>query len=289
MTIPNPVFKPFKSGSEVESTAELLERILSKSSSVKWITQSETPIDQMDNYIRAMTGRGSKIQAYGTSPASDQVRMWARFSANSAGQQTIVGEAQHQLSPIGERLMRNLPLNQIGWRSRPYGVMSFRLEVNELTRRVRKAEQNMKMLRTLSLPGSMSEEILAIKREALLKRIQWSDDTWKKYVAEHKNSFIVPGVKWGALQEKEDEPTLVDGAFRNDWLEMHKAAFQDHILTDQQWDIPFDLGGRARTSAQVEPYQHNYVIDENRTRIVNFHMPASTLSYVVPDKTGTMD
>lgn len=240
----------------------------------------------METYIRSMTGRGSKIATYGTSPASDSVMVWARFSANSEGQQTIVGEAKHALSPIGRRLMKSLPENQITWRSRPYGVMSFRLEVNELARRVNKATQNRQQLLDLSLDGSMSQEILRIKRDALLKRIRWDDKTWSKYVAEHKDSSIVPGTRWKVLQENED---LIDSSFKKEWVEMHKAAFQDHILTDQQWNTPFDLGARARTSQQVEPDETSYVIDENRTRIVNFHMPASTVYSVVPDKTGMMD
>jgi len=280
------VFQKFKRGSEAESPTELLDRVLSKSSSVQWIPSSETPIDQFETYVRMMTSRGSKIQTYGTSPASDEVHMWARFSVDSAGQQVIVGEANHILSPIGERLMRNLPLNQISHRSRPYGVSSFRLEVNELNRRTRVAKENLPILRTLALDGSASQAIASIKRDALFKRIKWDDDTWRKYVAEHKTSSIVPGVKWAALQEDE---SLIDSSFKKEWVEMHKSAFQDHILTDQKWDTPFDLGARARTSTQVEPDQVDYVVDEDRTRIVNFHMPASTLYSVVPDKSGMMD
>jgi hypothetical protein len=282
----NPVFKKYKRGSEVESTAELVERVLSKSSSVQWIEPSETPVDQYETYLRNMTSRRAKIQTYGTSPASDELIVWSRFSANELGQQTIVGEAKHILSPIGKRLMTNLPLNQISHRSRPYGVASFRLEVNELNRRITKAKENLPVLRTLALDGSASAEIASIKRDALLKRIKWDDKCWEKYVREHKDSSIVPGVKWASLM---DDESIVDSSFKAAWTEMHKSAFQDHILTDQMWDSPFDLGLRARTGEQVQPGETDYVIDENRTRIVNFHMPASTLYSVVPDKTGMMD
>jgi len=232
-----------------------------------------------------MTRRKSKIEVFGTSPASEQVLMSARFSANAEGQQTIVGEARHILSPIGERLFRNLPLNQISWRSRPMGVMSFRLEVNEMNRRIQRAKDNADVLRSLTLPTGVAESVLSIKRNALLKRIKWDDATWNKYVKEHKDSSIVPGIKWAALEDS----TLVTADFKRGWVEMHKAAFDEHILTDQQWDTPFDLGGRQRTSMQVEPYETDYLIEENRTRIVNFHMPASSLYSVVPDKTGMMD
>jgi hypothetical protein len=142
------------------------------------------------------------------------------------------------------------------------------------------------MLDILSATDQVSNDILQIKRNALLKRIKWDDATWRKYVAEHKDSSIVPGVKWAALQ---DNPGLVDDSFKREWVEMHRAAFEDHILTDQQWNVPFDLGIRARTSSETVDLESNYIIDEDRSRIVNFHMPASTLYSVVPDKTGMMD
>lgn len=284
MTI-NPIFKKYVRGSEAESSQELLDRVLSKSSSVQWITSGEQPTDQYEAYLSDMLRRKSKMEVFGTSPASDQCQYTARFSANETGQQTIVGEARHILSPIGERLMRNLPLNQISHRSRPYGVMSFRLEVNELNRRIQRAKDNAVQLQNLTLPSSESEAILNIKRNAVLKRIKWDDKTWNKYVKEHKDSSIVPGVKWAAL----DDNPLIDAEFKRGWVEMHKSAFEEHILTDQLWNTPFDLGGRQRTGEVVEPYESNYIIDENRTRIVNFHMPASTLYSVIPDKTGMMD
>jgi len=111
--------------------------------------------------------------------------------------------------------------------------------------------------------------------------MKWSDDTWRKYVSEHKLSSVIPGVKWSELED-------VDEQFKREWLDMHREAYEDHILTNQQWDTPFNLGGRQRNSADVHPHQVNYDLVEDRTRIVNFHLPASTLYSVIPDKTGMM-
>jgi hypothetical protein len=251
-----------------------LERVLSAISSAKWTSGS--PADQLTTYLT--TGvRSTRISTFAPTPASEAVIMNAHLTANVDGP-LIKGTAMHKLSELGTQLMKDLPENQLTHRSRPYGVMSSRLQINEFNRRWQKARANRSALSSLTLPTSIAEELNAIKKQAILPRLKVDMDYIAKYVKDHEQSSVVPGLKWGQL------PT--DRGFWNSMLEEVKANFDEFVFSGQSFDTPFNLGGRQRTGANVEVDQTVYNVDENRTRVVCFHPALSSAFAFTPDKRG---
>lgn len=256
-----------------QSQETTLKRVQSALSSAKW-TES-IPSDQYQHY-RSIGVRSTRIQTFGPTPASEQVLMKANLTANLEGQPRIVGSALHRLSPIGEALMKELPTNQIWHRSRPAGLMSNRLQLNELRRRVDKAKENASLLRSISLPESIAEEISSIRKDAILKRFDLNMDHIRKYVKDHEGRSVAPGLKWDQLPD--------DRAFWTEFYNEVKGFAEEYMFSGQSFDTPFNFGSRQRGDQDTERDQVYYDLDVSRTRIVMFNTALSSLFAFVPDK-----
>jgi len=258
--------------SQLDLTKISPERVLSAISSARWTTS--TPGDQMTHYL-TVGARSTRMSAFGPSPASEAILMRAHLTATKDGKPQIQGTCLHRLSPMGKELMKMDPI-QIQHRSRPYGVMSSRLQINEFTRRVENARKNADALRSLSLPLSLAEELNAIKKQAIVPRLKLDMDTLTHYAKEHAKSSIVPGLKWAQLPLTREfwEPVFQEV----------KGVMEEKAFSGQAFDTAFNLGGRQRTSAQVEPNQDVYDVVESRTRVTNFHPALSTVFAFMPEK-----
>jgi len=252
------------------------ERVSSPISSARWIGGSMPPGDQLTHYL-TIGARSTRLSTFGPSPASESVLVRAHLTATPQNP-VIKGMAAHRLSDYGKDLMKNLDPVQITHRSRPYGVMSSRLQITEFNRRWKKARENMDRLRSLSLPTSVAEELNQIKKQALLPRLKLDMEHIRKYQKEHKGRSIVPGLKWDQCPE--------DASFWSPIYNEVRAVMEEQVFSGKSFDTPFNLGGRQRTGANVEPDQVVYDIEESRTRVVCFHPALSTVFAFCPDKKG---
>jgi hypothetical protein len=263
-----------KAGSPL--TSDQLSRVLSQLSTVQWT--SSTPVDQLSTY-KSRAIRATRIQTFGPTSGSDQVLMSGRLTANREGEPRIMGQAVHRLSSEGARLMKELPPIQITHRSRPAGLMSNRLQLNELNRRVDKAKANKAILDSISLPPSIAEEIVSIKKNALLKRMKLDKPTLTKYIKEHEKSSIIPGLKWGQLDPD-------DNQFWSEYFNIIKGYAESDFFSGNAFNTPFNFGSRQRADQQVVPGDSVYDLDVTRTRIVMFTPAMSSVFAFVPDKVG---
>jgi hypothetical protein len=202
----------------------------------------------------------------------------ATLTANLEGKPVIRGRVTHRLHPLGKQLMEELDPIQISHRSRPGTLMSNRLQLNELTRRVERATANMNTLRSISLPEKLSAELNSVKKDAFLKSLTLDMEHIQKYVKEHEGRSVLPGLKWEQLPE--------DRQFWSEWFEIIKSNAEQHMFTPgSHFDTKLNFGARARTGKQVEPGVEHYDMEEDRTRVVLFH-PALTSPFAfMPNKT----
>jgi len=256
-----------------------LARVLSQLSTVQWT--SSTPLDQLSTY-KARAIRATRIQTFGPTSGSDQVLMSGRLTANSAGEPRILGEAVHRLSSEGRRLMTELPKIQLTHRSRPAGLMSNRLQLNELNRRVTRVKENKQILDSISLPSSIAEEIASIKKDAMLKRLKLDKPTLEKYIKEHEKSSIIPGMKWGQLDPD-------DNQFWSEYFNTIKGYAEEFFFSGDSFNSTLSFGSRQRADQQVIPGDSVYDLDVSRTRIVMFTPALSSVFAFMPDKKGFYD
>ena len=253
------------------------ERILSGLSSGTWTLG--TPIDRYDSMQKRFL-RQTKLTTSTPTPAVDKLIINATLTADPlTGQPRIRGRVMHELSEIGEALMRELPPDQIGHRSRPATLASGRLQMNELTKRVTGIKNNALNLSQYSVPTNISEELLSIKRAAVMPRLTIDHDWMRKYINEHKDSSIVPGVKWGGLPDPSSAPS-----FYKEWFDIVKAGLEQALDGKHRFDTEFNFGMRARADQAVEVEVIDYELDITRTRIVTFHPCLSTVFLFMPDK-----
>lgn len=255
------------------------DRVLSGLSSASW-TKGQ-PLDTLDMQRRHYL-RQTKITTAPPTPASDRLIIQATLTAEETlGAPRIRGRVIHQLSEWGERLMKELPADQIGHRSRPANLASGRLQINELTKRVNGIRSNYQNLLQYSVPSNIADELLAIKREAMLPRFQFDADWISHYISEHKDSSIVPGVKWGGLPDPHK-----DTAFWLEWLDHIKAGMELALDGEHRFNSEFNYGMRSRADQATERDQVEYDLDITRTRIVTFHPALSSGFCFMPDKKG---
>jgi hypothetical protein len=177
--------------------------------------------------------------------------------------------------------MRELPREQIVWRSRPAGLMSNRLQLNELNRRVDNAKANKSLLDSISLPSNIAEEIISIKKQALLKRMKIDNETLDKYIKEHEKSSIVPGLKWGQLPAATEDTT-----FWRKYYDTIRGYVEDDMFAGKSFNTPFNFGSRQRADQAVEPGETHYDLEVTRTRIIMFTPALSSVFAFLPDKKG---
>ena len=137
----------------------------------------------------------------------------------------------------------------------------------------------MQTLDSISLPDNIAEEILSIKKNALMKRLKFDKKTLHKYIAEHKDSSIVPRVKWGQLDPD-------DTVFWKKYYEALRGNFEEHVFSGESFNSPFNFGSRQRADQQVEPGEIHYDLEVSRTRVVMFTPALSSVFAFVPDKVG---
>jgi len=233
----------------------------------------------MDHYMRRFR-RGTRITTGPPSPAVDRLAIRAELTADpESGQPRIKGKVIHQLSDWGERLMKELPPGQIIHRSRPANLASSRLQMNEMTRRVTKMRENYQNLLQFSVPTSISEELLSIKRDATLSRIKFDPDWISHYMTEHKDSSVAPGIKWAGLPDPHK-----DTSFWLDFMDQVKAGLEQALSGETHFDTPLNIGARMRADQAVEPGMTEYDLEITRTRIVTFTCALSAVFAFMPEK-----
>ena len=258
--------------------SEVIERVQSGVSSASW-TKSPVPMDLYDHYMKRFA-RSTKITTAGPTPASNRLAIRATLTADfETGQPRIKGRVLHELSDYGKALMKELPKGQISHRSRPANLASSRLQMNEMQRRVSKVRANKDNLAQYSVPSNISEEILSVKRDAVLSRIKFDADWISKYISEHKDSSVVPGIKWSGLPDPH-----TDKGFWLDFMDTAKAGLELALDGEHRFDTPLNIGARMRADQAVEADITEYDLDITRTRIVTFHPSLSTTFAFMPDK-----
>ena len=256
---------------------EVIARVLSETSSATW-TKGQ-PIDQFDRMTKRFM-RGTKIATAPPTPAVEHLTIQATLTADPiSAQPRIRGRVLHQLSEYGEMLMKELPEDQIGHRSRPANLQSNRLQLNELTKRTNGIRSNYNNLLQYSVPSNISQELLAIKREALLPRLKLDSEWISHYVNEHKHSSVAPGVKWSGLPTPSE-----DLGFWKDFMEDIKAGLELALDGEHIFDSEFNFGSRSRADQAVERDKTEYDLDITRTRIVTFKPNLSAVFAFCPDK-----
>jgi len=253
------------------------DRILSDLSSASWTLG--TPVDQWDT-MRKRFLRQTKLTTSTPTPAVDRLMIQATLTADPiSGQPRIKGTVMHELSEWGEMLMKELPEDQIGHRSRPATLASGRLQLNELSKRTTGIKNNYQNLLQYSVPSNISHELLSIKRGAILPRLQIDHDWIRHYISEHKDSSVTPGVKWGGLPDPDSDPS-----FYREWFEIVKAGLELALDGEHRFDAEFNFGMRARADQAVSANVISYDLEITRTRIVTFKPSLSTVFLFMPDK-----
>jgi len=121
--------------------------------------------------------------------------------------------------------------------------------------------------------------LISVKKSALLSRMKLDNKTLTKYIKEHEDSSIIPGVKWGQIDPDDW------GLFR-EMYEMIRGFVEEEMFSGKAWDVPFNFGARQRADQEVEPGVTHYELEVTRTRVVMFNLALSTMFAVVPDKKG---
>jgi len=100
-------------------------------------------------------------------------------------------------------------------------------------------------------------------------------------VSEHKDSSIIPGLKWAQL------PTD-DANWWRQFLEVLKGALERAYGSGDDLTPrgPMFLGGRQRPDQTTLAGVSEYDLEVIRTRVVNFHPAFSTMFAFMPDKKG---
>jgi len=253
------------------------DRILSGLSSGTWTLG--TPVDQYDLMSKSFL-RQTKLTTSTPTPAVTRSIVSGVLTADPmSGQPRIKGRVMHEMSEWGEMLMKELPEDQIGHRSRPATLASGRLQLNELTKRTVGIKSNYQNLLQYSVPSNISHELLSIKRQAALPRLKIDHEWIRHYITEHKDSSIVPGVKWGGLPDPDDDPS-----FYREWFEIVKAGMELALDGEHRFDTEFNFGMRARADQKVTANVIDYDLEITRTRIVTFHPCLSTVFLFMPEK-----
>lgn len=134
----------------------------------------------------------------------------------------------------------------------------------------------------LQIPIEMSRELAQIKWNAMKNRMIVDMDHIRHYVADHKDSSIIPGLKWSQL------PTENPNWWRQ-FLSVVRGVLEeayDSKETDVTPVSPLFLGSRQRADQQTLPGVSEYDLEVLRTRVVNFHPSFSTAFVFMPDKKG---
>jgi len=109
------------------------------------------------------------------------------------------------------------------------------------------------------------------------------DDTIRKYIVEHKDSSVVPGLKWDALVPEEGE-SIRKGDF-DEWYNIVKGNVEDKMF-GEAFNTPFNFGSRQRNDQSVEFDKTYYDLEVTRTRVVMFTPALSSMFMFIPDKLG---
>lgn len=244
---------------------------------------SFTPVDNAPDlavhYLSVATSR-SRISTSTPSPAVHRTYIEANHGVNSEGKTVLVGKVAHDLKPNARMIMKELP-DQVSHRSRPATLASGLLQVNEFRKRMNAQREMMPLLLENQIPLEMSRELAMIKWNAMKPRLTVDMDHIRHYVADHKDSSIIPGLKWSQL------PTENSNWWRQ-FLETVRTVLEEAFESDgDRTSIgPLFLGSRQRPDQQTLSGVSEYDLEVTRTRVVNFHPAFSTAFAFMPDKKG---
>ena len=255
-----------------------VDRLLYELSLNNWTTG--TPDDRL-NLMLSRTQRATRITTANPSAAVEQSLVSARLTANRFGKPLIQGTVIHRPSWVGKRLMKELPLNQIqGGRSRPGILASSKLQETEILRRVQKLKDTKDKLESFRMPSRTSEAILAVKKRATLEALRVDKDYLNHYLSEHKDSSILPGVKWAQLPTPDE-----DISFWNKCLDLVKGNLEQYAFAEgMRYNGVFNTGARQRADQEVIAGDWSYDLEVSRTRVVLFNPQLSMIGAFMPDK-----
>jgi len=121
---------------------------------------------------------------------------------------------------------------------------------------------------------------LAVKRQATLSALKLDKAYLKHYISEHKDSSVLPGLKWSMLPDPDE-----DLGFWRKCLDLIRHNLETYALTgDYKYDKSFNLGARSRADQSVHPDQWSYDLEVTRTRVVLFNPQLSMVGAFMPDK-----
>lgn len=192
----------------------------------------------------------------------------------------IQGKVAHELTQEMRQIMKELP-DQVEHRSRPATLMSGKLQANEFRKRMAGQVSKMPDLLENQIPESVSWEIKSIKWQALKKRLTVDMDHIRAYISDHKDSSIIPGLKWSQL------PTENSNWWRA-FLNVIRGVLEEAYESKEAVvpNMPFFLGSRQRPDQTTLPGVSEYDLEVLRSRVVNFHPAFSAVFAFVPDKRG---
>jgi len=98
-----------------------------------------------------------------------------------------------------------------------------------------------------------------------------------KYIKEREKRSVLPGLKWGQLDQDDDY-------MFNEWFNIIKEYGENYYFSGLHFDTPLNFGGRQRESQQVERDKVHYDLEVDRTRVVQFHPAVSSCFLFMPDK-----
>jgi hypothetical protein len=252
------------------------DKLLRELSGARW-TQSK--LDKLQIYMSRVT-RKLNMSVMPPSAASKKMKIRADVMLDGNQKPLIVGQVMHELTEVGKRLMKELPMSQIAHRSRVETTFSNLTQANEFERRLQKFRDMQETLVSYRMPSDISEATHSIIVGSLKERMSFDPDHIASYINDHKSSSATRGVKWPDLPDPHE-----DAEWWKEFVEHHRAIC-DLRLEHPDWFPAFDfnIGGRARPEAQTMKGVTDYDFDSERSRIVMFHPALSTCFAAVPDK-----
>jgi len=138
------------------------------------------------------------------------------------------------------------------------------------------------VLSSISLPPRLQEEIISIKKNAMMKHLKLDMGYIEKYIKEREKRAVLPGLKWGQLD-------LEDTQLWSEWYDKIREFAETYYFSGNHFDTPLHFGGRQRNSQLVEVDREHYDLEVERTRVIQFHPAVTTPLMFMPNKAQFYD
>jgi len=130
------------------------------------------------------------------------------------------------------------------------------------------------------MPSKTSEAILGAKKRATLEGLKVDPQYISHYISEHKDSSILPGVKWSQLPTPDE-----DLGFWRKCLDLIKGNLEQYAFSEgYRYNGIFNPGARQREDQEVIAGDWSYDLEVTRTRLVLFNPQLSMVGAFLPDK-----